>query len=178
MTLTVEDGTGLVDADAFPSLVAFKAYCDKRGYAYTTDELINQAIVRATAFMSDSFAWDGWRVKGRGAAGGAQALTWPRHNVTDEEGHSVPSDSVPIEVIEATIEIAIIELATPGIMTPSYTPSERVKSEKVGKLAIEYDLSAIGPESARPVLLAVRDKVGAFLATGGGSSISGVAVRG
>lgn len=178
MTLTVENGTGLAGADAFPSLVAFKAYCDKRGYSYTTDELINQAIVRATAFMSDSFGWAGWRVKGRNATGGAQALSWPRYGVIDDAGYSVPSDSVPVEVIEATIEIAILELATPGIMTPSYTPSERVKSEKVGKLAIEYDLSAIGPESARPVLLAVRDKIGAFLATGGGLSIAGVAVRG
>jgi len=178
MALTVEDGSGLPDADALVSMVVFKAYCDKRGYAYTTDELIEQAIVRATAFMSDSFAWAGWRVKGRGATGGAQALAWPRYAVTDEGGYTVPSDSVPVEVVESTIEIALLELGEPGAMTPTYVPGDRVKSEKFDTIAFEYDLSSQGAESVRPVLLVVRDKIGAFLARGTGTSVSGSVVRG
>lgn len=177
MTLTVETGAGLPDADAFVSLIAFKAHCDKHGYAYTTDPLIEQSIVRATAFMSDSFGWAGWPVKGRGAAGGAQALAHPRTGMTDADGYSVPSDSVAIEIVKATIAVARVELDEPGAMTPTYVPGERVKSEKFDTVAFEYDLSAQGAESARPVLLAVLDLIGPFLATGSGSSIAGSSVR-
>ncbi|WP_306150736.1 DnaT-like ssDNA-binding protein [Roseovarius sp. MMSF_3281] len=177
MALTVEDGTGLSNANAFVSLAEFKAFCDLRGHSYTTDPLIEQAIVRATDFMSNSWAWDGFKRKGRGNADGEQALAFPRTDLVDRDGYAVPYDSVPQEIKDATIEVARVELTTPGAMTPTYTPHERVKSEKVGPLSTVYDLSSYDAEGARPVILAVRDLIGAFLKNGGQSKLSGETMR-
>ncbi|MEB3419910.1 DnaT-like ssDNA-binding protein [Salipiger marinus] len=182
MPIVVEDGTGKTDATAFISLAYFKAYCDARGHTYGADDtLIEQAIVRATAYLSDSYRWAGERIRGRSAIGGGQALAWPRSDVVDDDGYSVPADSVPDEIQRATAEVARRELSTPGAMTPDYTPSERVKSKtvKAGPVssATEYDLSRTDADSVRPVLLVVRDLIGPLLARGGGSMIQGSAVR-
>jgi hypothetical protein len=178
MPFVVEDGTGKTDSNAFISVAYFKAYCDLRGHTYSDDDtLIEQAIVRATAYLSDSYRWAGERIKGRSAIGGGQALAWPRWDVVDDDGYSVPADSVPDEIERATAEVTRRELTTPGAMTPDYTPSERVKMEKFGSVSFEYDLSRTDADSVRPVLLVVRDMIGPLLATGGGSMVQGSAVR-
>lgn len=180
MTLTVEDGTGKTDANAFVSLDAFKAYCDTRGTDYSAyeDAALEQAIVRATDYLSDGFSWKGYKVKPRGATGGEQALAWPRYNATDRNGYGVDSDSIPWEVEQAASVVAIAEMASPGIMSPTYTASERVKREKVGPLETEYHVSDTSPQSARPVQLRVRDLVGGLIDTTGGSRLVGEAYRG
>lgn len=180
MTLTVEDGTGLTNADALISLAYFKSYHDTRGNDYSAyaDAALEQAIVRATDFMSESYCWAGFKLKERGHQDGEQALAWPRSYVVDRNGYSVANDEVPTEVQKATAEIALYEAGTPGGMQPTYTPHSRVKSEKVGPLAVEYDLSRGDAEGARPVLLAVRDLIGQFLAQGAGNRLTGSVVRG
>jgi hypothetical protein len=178
MALTVEDGTGLSNADALVSLAAFKAYCDALGLSYAaySDTELEQAIRRASLHMTNGFRWKGYPVKPRGA--GNQALAWPRYDVTDEYGYSVDYTSVPPEVANATCEIALREAETPGIMTPDYTPGERVKSERFGPVSFEYDMSVAGAESSRPVLLKVRDMIGKFLDVDSGNMLAGRVLRG
>lgn len=179
MALTVEDGTGLTTSDALISLAWLKSYHDARGNDYSaySDTALEQAIVRATDYLSESFAWQGYKLHERGYAGGEQALAWPRTGVVDRNGYSVASDEVPSEVQKAAAEIALYEAGTPGGMQPVYTPHSRVKSERVGPLAVEYDLSRGDADGARPVLLVVRDLIGQFLAVGAGNRLSGSAVR-
>lgn len=181
MAFTVETGAGLANANAFVSVADFKAYCDLRGLGYSdySDAQIEQAIVRATDYLSNSFAWQGWRVKERGASGGAQALAWPRVSVVDGAGYSVPSTSLPVELVQATSEIAFYELGNNRAMAPAYTPHERIKVEKLGPMMTEYDLSRLDADGARPELLAVRDLIGQFLERGGRASrLSAEGVRG
>lgn len=174
MAITVEDGTGLAAADAFVSVAYADAYHSARGNSTWTgtDAVKEAAIVRATFYLSNSYRWQGYKVNQR-----AQALAWPRTGVMDADGYSVPDDEVPDEIEQACAEIALRELVTPGTMTPDYTPSERVKSERFGAVAFEYDLSAKGADSARPILLVVRDLIGPLLAAGQGTSISGTVDR-
>ena len=179
MTLIVEDGTGKTDANAFVDVAFFKAYCDLRGISYAdySDTQVEQAIVRATDFLTNSYRWQGFKRNERGNSDGEQSLAWPRSWVEDRNGYSVPNDEVPDEIKRATVEIARREAVTPGSMTPDYTPSERIKMEKMGPMAVEYDLSRTDAESVRPVLLVVRDLIGEFLATGSGSRIAGETAR-
>lgn len=179
MALTVEDGTGLTGADAFISLVYFKAYADKRGrsYAAYTDTQIEQAIVRATDYMSESFNWAGFKLKERGNSDGEQALAWPRTYVADRNGYDLADDIVPSEVERATAEVALYEMANPNGMQPAYVAHDRVKMEKVASIAVQYDLSRTDAEGARPVLLIVRDLIGQFLDNRGGSRLSGRTMR-
>lgn len=179
MALVVEDGTGKTDADAFVSVAGFEAWADKRGHAHSdyTEAQKEQAIRRATEFMSTAWRWKGYPTKGRNADGGAQAQAWPRAFAIDKYGVSVRSDVVPVEVINATCEVTRRELASPGAMTPDTTPSERRKSVGVGPLRVEYDLSRRDPGAVRPVLLSVQDLIGHLLDHAGGSRIVGKAVR-
>lgn len=175
MALTVEDGTGLAAADALISVAYADTYHTARGNSTWTGTTTAKeaAIRRASAYLSTSFTWQGYRVRGR-----SQALAWPRNSVLDEEGYSVPSDEVPDEVEQACAEIALRELVAPGAMTPDYTPSARIKSATVGELAVSYDLSRTDADSARPVLLVVRDLLGPLLKRGGGNRLVARAVRG
>lgn len=178
MAIVVEDGTGLTNADAFISEAYFNAYCDKRGKdysAYSTTQK-EQAIVRATDYLSESYRWQGFKLKERGHADGEQSLAWPRSYVIDRNGYSVASDEVPTEVQKATAEVAFYELANVGAMQPAYVAHDRVKAEKFGPVSFEYDLSNGGADGARPVLLAVRDLIGEFLDKRV-SSLAGKAVR-
>jgi hypothetical protein len=174
MALVVENGSGLASANGFVSVAYVDAYHAEGGNATWTgtDALKEAAIIRATRYLSNSYAWAGLRRLDR-----RQALAWPRVDVYDQEGYAVPFDAVPTEIERAVSEIALRELVAPGAMTPDYTPSERVKSEKVGSIAVEYDLSRTDAESVRPVLLVVRDLIGPLLASGGGSMVQGSAVR-
>lgn len=177
--LTVEDGTGLADADAFVSVAAFKAYCDLLGKEYSsyTDEQIEQAIRRASYHLTRSFNWQGYRVNGR-----SQALAWPRYDVCDYSDPDVPRDisstEVPQEIVDACCEIVVRELASPGAMNPDVTLGKRKTRASIdGAVSVEYAFASRGPEADRPILMVVNALVSPFLARGSGSALAGRSVR-
>lgn len=177
MTLVVENGDGLANADALISVVGATAYHAARGNAEWASVSYSEgdreaAIRRATAFLSNSFTWAGLRTHARN-----QALAWPRSGVVDQEGNGILADEIPIEVSDACAEIALRELVAPGAMNPDFTSSELVKREKIGQIEVEYALSSTSADAQRPVLLVVRDMVSQFLKAGAGNSIVGKSFR-
>ena len=202
MPFVVEDGTGLPDATSFITLAFFKEYADDRGRDYSahTDAAIEQAIVRGTFYLSESFRWKGVRKRLRNNENGYQALAWPRYGVYDREssyydyardgtyygpgssyglyGSYVDADSIPREVQWATCEAGLYELDNPNALQPAYIAHDRVKMEKAGPVAITYDTSRQDAWGARPILLIVTDLVGPFLDTSQGSRLFGRAARG
>ncbi|WP_457302466.1 DnaT-like ssDNA-binding protein [Phyllobacterium sp. P5_D12] len=174
MALIVETGTGSSTANAFWDAASIGTYHTSHGNAawIGADTLKEAAIIRATAFLSNSYQWQGYKRNGR-----PQALAWPRVDVVDCEGWGVAFDEVPIEIKYATAEIALRELITPGSMNPDFTASEQVKREKVGELEVEYLNSNTSAEGARPVLLIVRDLIGGLLRKGAGNALVGQASR-
>ena len=174
MALTPEDGTGLANADALTDLATVDAYHTARGNSTWTgtDTVKEQAIRRASTYLSNSFAWQGYPKNGR-----AQAMAWPRYDVIDRYGYGVASDSVPKEIVNACAEIALRELVAPGSMNPDVTPSETVKRAKAGPAEIEFANFRTDAEASRPILLIVRDMVGDLLDNGSGSRLAGETVR-
>lgn len=174
MTLTVEDGTGLSNADAFASLSFVDAYHATYGNSTWTGEDADKeaAIRRATAYLSNSYTWAGLRSHNRD-----QALAWPRSGVCDNEGNGIDSNEMPVELLNATAEVALRELVTPGSMSPDFVASDQVKREKIGQIEVEYSSAKRTAEELRPVVTIVRDLIGAFLKNGGISSISGMTYR-
>jgi hypothetical protein len=163
MTLTVEDGTGLSNADAFISLAYADAYHTNLGNTAWTgaDALKEAAIRRASLYLTDSFKWQGYKINGRD-----QALGWPRYYVGDDDGFAVPSDEVPSEIERATAEIALLELVSPGTMNPTSTPSAKVKRQQVGPLSVEYENYRTDAWADRPVPTKVMDIIGPLLNVG------------
>lgn len=178
MALTVEDGTGLADADAFVSVADCDTYCAARGLAdwngavSSPSDTKEAAIRRATAYLSSGFTWKGLRLNGR-----AQALAWPRTGAEDDENNTVASDEVPVEIVQACCELAGYEIANPGGLTPAVTLTDRVRRESVGPISTEYASTGMSIDAARPVLTLVNDIISGLL-SGGSNSLVGVAVRG
>lgn len=164
MALTVEDGTGKAGADAFVSVADCAAYCAANGLTAWEDgdaDTWEPAIRRATSWLSTAFTWKGYRTNGR-----SQALAWPRTDVEDAEGEAIPADEVPVEIVRACCEAAVYELANPGALSPTVTMTDRIRSEQVGSLRVEYQATPTTADSARPVLLKVRELVGGLVAAG------------
>jgi hypothetical protein len=172
--LIVEDGSGMTNADAFISVAYADEYHSAMGNAtWTGDVALKEAAIRrATAFLSSSYQWQGYKRQGR-----PQALAWPRVSVVDCEGWGVAFDAVPIEIQKATAEIALRELVTPGAMNPDFLASGQVKREKVGQIEVEYLNANTSAQSARPILLIVQDIVGPLLCKGAGNSLVGSSYR-
>lgn len=174
MALVTETGAGLANADAFITLAFADAYHTAKGNTTWTgtDALKENAIRRATTYLSNSYTWKGLRSHGR-----SQALMWPRAGIWDQEGYGIPSDQIPIEIQNATAEIALRELVTPGAMNPDFVASDLVKKETIGPMSVEYALASVSADAQRPVLLIVRDMVSQFLEAGAGNSIVGSSFR-
>lgn len=174
VTLIVEDGTGRSDANAAISLAAFKTYCDDRGKDYSafTDDVLNEAIVRASAFLVNAYVWQGSKVNRR-----AQTMVFPRYSMTDKEGWPVVPPEIPREYTDACCEITFYEAGNPGGLNPTVTNADLVKSEQVGSIRVEYARLFNSASEARPTLLIVNDLLWPFLGAGFGQTLSGAAYR-
>lgn len=162
VVLIAEDGTGRSDANSLVALDVAKTYWDSRGVSYSafTDDALNAALIRASAFLANAFTWQGIKVNMR-----LQTMPWPRFNTFDRDGWVVLQTEIPREVIAATCEIALVEAATPGAMAPSVVQSEKVRSEQIGSIRVEYANLFTSASDARPTLVFVNDLLDPFLAT-------------
>jgi hypothetical protein len=107
MALTVEDGSGLSNADAYVSEADADTYhaahsgsTDWSGADSSTKE---QAIRLATQFLDAKFN-DRWKGK---RANSGQALAWPRSYVNDADDYEVASTSLPQTLVDACCEAAL-----------------------------------------------------------------------
>ena len=180
MAFVLETGAGLPNSNAFISVQFAKNFWDDRGrdYATYTDEEIEQAIIRATFYISESHRFKGYRKRPRNSQHGFQALEFPRQDLFDQDGYWVDDDKVPREVEWATAVATWQELTSPHSLQPVYESHGRVESEQVGPLKVVYDTTQKTAYSARPVLLEIRDFIGQFLLPSANNMLSGRAVRG
>jgi len=170
MTITVEDGTGLADANSYVSEDEADTYAEDRGITAWTDSQDDKeaALVRATTTLDAMYRT---RFSGSKLNGRAQALEWPRINSFDYLGNLLDDDEVPIEVRDATIELAIRELADPGSTMPDL--DRAVRSLRAGSVSIEYASNAAAKTSFSIVNAIMSSLVGT-----GATSLVGEAVRG
>ena len=130
MTLVVEDGTGLANADSYITVAQYKAYADGRGYDYSTltDAQIEVKLREGVQFV-DTIG----RFKGVQLTEG-QALEFPRSGCYDWNGREVTG--VPKRVKDAQAEATY--KAQSGTL---YTDADRggmIKSESVGPISVTY----------------------------------------
>ncbi|MCF8481989.1 MAG: hypothetical protein K9H25_16310 [Rhodospirillum sp.] len=136
MTLTVEEGLGLAEADSFLSLEAADAYWSARPHANLSDPWLaaaesgrEGALREASAHLGLAY---GDRFSGAPTRGRGQALCWPRLGAVDRSGVPLGGDSVPREVLAATCELAARALKAPLM-------ADRDRSGKVSEEAVTLD---------------------------------------
>jgi len=156
MTITVEDGTGLANSDAYISVADADTYFSAIGdatWSAANTTAKEQAIVQATRYMEKRF---GTKWKGL-AASSTQALGWPRNYVYDERGTAL-DDQVPTAIAHACAEYAKHALSNdliPPVIYPvsdgAPVPFGRVnrKIEKVGPVYEETYFSVSGTNASR-----------------------------
>lgn len=135
MTLTVETGSGLANADSYASTTAADTRLAALGNTTwgtgttATSAGKEAALRRATVRMQQAYrqSWKGQRISL------TQALDWPRAYVTVDE-LPIAANVVPVDVVNACIDLAakaaILEL------TPDTGP--QVVRKKIGPLETEY----------------------------------------
>ena len=136
MTLIVEDGTGLTNADSYASLEAANARADALGNAAWPDldeEVQEQRLRKATIYITQAYRtrWGGTRLLR------TQALDWPRYGV-EADGWCVESTIVPTEVVNACIDLAFD--ANIDTLNPNQTRA--LIRKKVGPIEKEWSPNA------------------------------------
>jgi hypothetical protein len=131
MAFTVEDGTGVEDANAYVLVADADTYMSDRARAAWASLETPQkqaAIIEATMYLDATFYWIGE------IASSSQTLLWPRVNAEDREGRSY-DDQVPQRVKDACCELAWI--ARSGSLMPTETEAS-IKKVKAGSVEVEY----------------------------------------
>ena len=145
MALVVEDGTLVAGADSYITLAEFKAWADKRGISYGTDEAVTQQIYRAMDYI-ESLDFIGQKSDEN------QSLQWPRDQVIID-GYYIDSDEMPAELKVAVYESVKAEIDGDSRMTAS---DRRTISEKVDSIQVTYASNADVKRSIPAVMKALR----------------------
>lgn len=99
VTVTPEDGTGLANANAFASVAdvttRLASYLYGAAWSATVDaDKQARCVIEASAQLS-RLDWSGQRTHE------TQALAFPRTDVTDPDGYTVPSNALPAWLLDA-----------------------------------------------------------------------------
>ena len=130
MSLIVEDGTGMADAESYLSVADLKTYATNRGISYAgiSDSTLEQKLRLATTYIDTRYRYRGNR------SNGTQALEYPRINLIDWSGYDI--SGVPKRVKDATAELAL--KATADSLYVDLDRGGKIKSESVGQLSVTY----------------------------------------
>ena len=160
MTIVVEDGTGLSNANAYVSVAAADTYfSDLNNASWTGSTAVKEAAIRkATKYLDATYNWIGTILST------TQALNWPRTGVTDSQGRDL-EDQVPQAVVDACCELALLSFTDDLVNVTSN--SDYIKREKVGELEVEY---ADGAPIDREYRYVDRLLAGLFNSKSGGSN--------
>ena len=172
MSLIVEDGTGLADAESYLSVADATTYHTNMGnsvaWAAVGVTAVQEAMLRRATNYLRSRYYNMW--EGRAIAA-AQRLDWPRWGVPTRDGYgAIASNAVPEEVKNACAELAL--KAFSADLMPD--ESQAVKREKIGPIEVEYDQTS----SSAPSYVAIDAMLAPFLIAGSRPGLNVPLMRG
>lgn len=130
MTITVEDGSIVADANSYVDEADLTAFASARGITLTTDE--EQLLIRAMDYIEYLY-YKGTKVSED------QSLQWPRTGVYID-GYLFSDEAIPKEIKEAQMQCAI---AIDQGNDPLQDLDRKVVREKVGNLEVQYSESSV-----------------------------------
>lgn len=157
VTLIVEDGTGVANANVYDTFENTTAYFESRGYAWAASPVEDEqltAMIRGASSLDRIY---GLRLGGTKIGGRAQSLLFPREGLEDIDEEAIPEDEVPKEWKTAFYELSWREYTEPGSLSPDYIQSQRVVSETLGPLSVTYSSVDNGYTDVQPVLTMIDD---------------------
>lgn len=131
MSIVVETGAGLTNANAYLSEADADAYFADRGNPTAwTGANKAAALIYATAHIDGRYNFVG------SVQVLTQSLKWPRLDAYDDEGRLEASGAVPTRIEYATAELALLHLST--ALNSTHSRGGQVTREKVGSLEVSY----------------------------------------
>ncbi len=132
MSLIVEDGSGLANAESYISVADATAYHASRGNvdwaALPNDQVREELLRKATDYMcAYTESWKGIRLLS------SQALDWPRNGVW-ANGYWIAPSTIPSAIANACALLAL--KAATGELSPDLDVP--VAEEKVGPIMVKY----------------------------------------
>lgn len=141
MALTVEDGTGIYEADAYASVDTVTSYWSARTHRSFSDTWTaatsphkEGAIREATAYLDAMYYL---RYRGVAKMSADQGLQWPRADANDDEFYDLPP--LPIQLVNATCELSA--RAVSEQLSPDSDQHQSIKRllEKTGSVTVETE---------------------------------------
>ena len=134
ITLIVEDGTGIPNANSYCDLDYALEYCTMKGYTdwqNLSEDMQKVYIIRGTEFVDNFYNWRGVRRKQ------SQSMAFPRDEIYDDDRY--PVNGIPDKLKKACLEAAFLNV-TAGTSTLFSKKDENggIKKQKVDTLEIEY----------------------------------------
>jgi len=135
ITIVVEDGSIVPDANAYIDVAYATQYAADRGVTLPADaDEVAAMIIQATDFL-ESFACD---YQGTKIDPATQELQWPRIDVYfDESETAFPSDAIPKNLKKAQAA-AVIAVSQGLSLLPNITAQDYVTEETVGPITTKY----------------------------------------
>ena len=127
MTLIIEDGSVVANANSYITVAQFKDWADSRGITYGTDQEVEQGILRAMDWFERQFFIGN-------KANENQPLQWPRTEALID-GYYADATEIPKEVITALYEATKVELDGNSQLN---NEDRRTIREQVGDISVEY----------------------------------------
>lgn len=131
MSLVVEDGSVVENANSYASVLDARLYATARGASLpASDAEVESLLIQAMDYIeSKRDVFQGYKATPN------QSLQWPRTNVVLDHEH-FPDDEIPPELVWAQAQLAIDAMTTPLFTT---SPNRRaVIKERVDVIETSY----------------------------------------
>lgn len=133
--ITIEDGTGVANANSYVTFAEYVAYCEDRGLVAPDVEVATPLILEAALFLETSEC----KLQGHRTYPDRQALAWPRKCVK-AFGVDVPDDVIPLKIKQAQMAAALAS-STGLVLFPNQTGAN-ITEETVGPLTTKFDATS------------------------------------
>lgn len=155
MSLIVEDGSIVANANSYITIAEYKTWADARGFTYGEDAVVQQNILRAMDFLErQNFIGN--------KANENQPLQWPRTEALID-GYYADATEIPPDVKKSLYEATKSEID--GISELANL-DRRTSRERVGDIEVQYDSSSQS-RTISPALSLALSKItlGAYVVT-------------
>lgn len=168
MTLTIEDGSGVVGADSYVDATDASAYLADH---YTTTQLATWTAAssgdkeihlrNAAQYLSTYYGgrWIGTR------ANETQGLDWPRTAAADQDGYAIDDDAIPQAIIDAQCELAL-RAAGAALTSDVSTSVAEIASESKSVGSISKSVTYVGSKPTQTRYTVVDRLVSPFVYSG------------
>jgi hypothetical protein len=182
ITIVVEDGTGIANANSYISVGDADAYQLNRGrsaWAALDADAKSSALIQATEFVDSTFAWIGKRKTS------TQALKWPRIYGLDSDGVEIvltDSDGFEITGVPSVIPKSVAEAAFLSLDNNLFQDSDprgKIIRKKTDVLETEYQPESPSLKPSAPTIFgAINTMLRGLYFQPAGGMVVGKAVRG